>query len=72
MPDYRCYAIGLSGAILEARDISCIDDAAAIAAAKDAFGQQDVEVWQRERRIYRGAPPSATTRVDPGIGVPAK
>jgi hypothetical protein len=52
MTDYRYYLLGLSGSIRAARDITCGDDRAAVAAAYELFHPDDFEVWRRDQRIY--------------------
>jgi hypothetical protein len=57
MPDYRCYLITLTGSIWAAHDITCADDEAAIAKAKELYQPHKVEVWRGERRIYASGSP---------------
>jgi len=51
MTDYRAYLIGRNGHIQGFEPLSCVDDAAAIAAAKRLVGSHGVEVWQDARRV---------------------
>ena len=53
MPDYRCYPIMLSGWIDgPVQVIACIDDASAIAKAREMLPEQPFEVWLGARRVY--------------------
>jgi hypothetical protein len=53
MPDYRVYVIGSDGHFLRAIQLDCRDDAAAIESAKQLIDGNDIELWQRDRRIAR-------------------
>jgi hypothetical protein len=53
VPDYRAYIIGHDGRFTKAIALDCADDSAAIEAATQLINGQDVELWQRDRRIAR-------------------
>lgn len=52
MADYRCYLLDRSGSILEAHDLSCDDDQAAITRAHELFDPRGFEIWRGKRRLY--------------------
>jgi hypothetical protein len=51
--DYRAYIIGSDGRIQKSMELDCADDAEAIEKAKQFVDGQDIELWQRERRVAR-------------------
>jgi hypothetical protein len=53
MGDYRVYVIGSDGHFIEAIQLNCQDDTAAIESAKQFIDGHDIELWQRDRRIAR-------------------
>jgi hypothetical protein len=53
MQHYRVYFIGQDGRFLKTIDLSCADDGAAIESAKQLIDGNDLELWQRDRRIAR-------------------
>ena len=53
MAHYRAYFIGIDGLFVKSIDLDCVDDAAAIENAKQLVDGQDVELWQRDRRIQK-------------------
>jgi hypothetical protein len=64
---YRIYLTSDSGYFIGVREINCVTDAEAVAAARQFLGGCDLEVWHRGRRIARirkdeGAPPPKRDR----------
>jgi hypothetical protein len=53
MPYYRAYIIGQDGQFIEAINLDCADDAAAVESAKQIVNGHDVEVWQQDRMVTR-------------------
>ena len=53
MPDYRAYLIGFDGRFHKSVVLHAADEAAAIAAARQLIDGQDVELWERDRKIAR-------------------
>lgn len=51
MQEYRAYVLGPDGHIQDRVDIVCADDETAKEQAKRLVDGQDVELWQRDRRI---------------------
>lgn len=67
MPNYRAYIMGPDDSIQNFVVLECPDDDAAVAVASVLAAKDDVELWQRSRKIKRLAPsqlrrPKATTR----------
>jgi hypothetical protein len=50
---YRAYQIGPDGRIKSGVDLDCLDDEAAIEAAKQLIGEYDVELWHDSRIAAR-------------------
>jgi hypothetical protein len=48
---YRAYIIGRDGHFRKAIDLDCIDDEAAKQSARQLVNREDVELWQRDRKI---------------------
>jgi hypothetical protein len=53
MAYYRAYIIGLDGHFLEAVNLDCANDAAAIESGKQFVDGHDVEVWQEDRMVTK-------------------
>jgi hypothetical protein len=53
MSHYRAYIIGPDGHFIEAKDLDCANDTAAVEAAKKLVTVNDVEVWQADRLIMK-------------------
>jgi hypothetical protein len=53
MPYYRAYIIGQDGHFIEAINLDCADDAAAVDSAKQLVNGHDVELWQQDRMVTR-------------------
>lgn len=53
MSDYRVYVIDDHDHIAKRIDLDCADDNVAIEYAKQFINGQDIELWQRDRRIAR-------------------
>ena len=53
MPDYRAYMIGRDGTFVNAIEIDCADDEAAVESAKQMVDGYDIELWQLDRRVAR-------------------
>jgi len=51
MSEYRIYVIGSDGHFIEAIQLDCSDDKAAIESAKQFVNGHDIELWQRDRKI---------------------
>ncbi|MBV8682881.1 MAG: hypothetical protein JO111_08415 [Caulobacteraceae bacterium] len=51
MPDFRLYFLGRGGRIVEARDLECEDDEAAILAVEGQRDGRAMELWRRDRRV---------------------
>ena len=51
MLEYRAYKIGPDGHFFEAISFVCADDAEAIEKAKRLVNSNDVELWERARKI---------------------
>ena len=50
---YRVYVTSDSGYFIGVREINCVTDAEAVAAARQFLEGCDLEVWHRGRRIAR-------------------
>jgi hypothetical protein len=50
---YRVYLTSDSGYFIGVREINCVTDAEAVAAARQFLEGGDLEVWHRGRRIAR-------------------
>jgi len=59
MAHYRAYKIDAEGHIWKAVDLVVKDDAEAIEEAKRLVNGNDVELWQRDRKIARLKKPAA-------------
>jgi hypothetical protein len=53
MPEYRVCIIGSDGPFYNAVPLECADDTEAMEQAKQLVDGQDVELWQRDRKIAR-------------------
>ena len=53
MQHYRVYVIGRDGHFIRSIDLNCMDDSAAIEAAKQLIDGHDLELWQSDRKIAR-------------------
>ena len=53
MPDYRVYIIGSDGHFQRSVALECADDAEATEKAKQLVDGQDIELWQRDRKIAK-------------------
>jgi hypothetical protein len=53
MPDYRAYLIGTDGHYFKSVALDALDDAGAIAAARQLVDGHDIELWQRDRKIAK-------------------
>jgi hypothetical protein len=53
MPEYRAYIVGSDGHFLEAVELICDDDEAAIKQAETLVDGHDIELWQLDRRIKK-------------------
>ena len=53
MTFYRAYVIGQDGHFLEAVNLECASDAAAVEKAKQCINGHDVELWQGNRMITK-------------------
>jgi hypothetical protein len=51
MPEYRAYKIGSEGHFFEAVPLVCADDAEAMEKAKQLVTGNDVELWERTRKV---------------------
>jgi hypothetical protein len=51
MPEYRAYLIGSDGHFYKSIALHAPDEPAAIAAARQLVDGDDVELWQRDRKI---------------------
>ena len=49
--DFRLYFLGRGGRIVEARELECEDDDAAIMAVEGQRDGRAMELWRRDRRI---------------------
>jgi hypothetical protein len=65
--DYRVYIVGSDEHFIGVREIDAPDDKAALRKAKRYVDGQDVEVWQRERRIGRIASNERTKSQNPVV-----
>jgi hypothetical protein len=61
MAHYRAYLLGRDHRILEAVDLDCANDAAAIASPKQLHDVHHVEVWQGKRLLGKFAHRSQVT-----------
>jgi hypothetical protein len=48
---YRAYTIGEDGHIVQALNLDCKDDSAAVESAKQFVNGHDIEVWQEDRMV---------------------
>jgi hypothetical protein len=53
MSEYRVYLIGSDGHFIQAIQLNCADDKAAMESAKQFANGHDIELWQRDRQIAR-------------------
>jgi hypothetical protein len=53
VPHYRAYIIGRDGHFVEAINLDCAEDAAAIESARQFVDGHDVEVWQLDRMVTK-------------------
>ena len=53
MPEYRAYIIGSDGHFLDAVDLTCDDDEAAIKQAATLVDGHNIELWQLGRQIIK-------------------
>jgi hypothetical protein len=53
MPDYRAYALGPEGRIIQSYESVCTDDEAAKVRAKQYVDGHDIELWQLGRRVAK-------------------
>jgi hypothetical protein len=53
MPDFRLYFMDKRDRIVEARDLECEDDEAAIRTAESHKDGRAMELWRRARRVHR-------------------
>ena len=51
MLEYRAYIVGADGHFIEAVDLVCEDDHAAIEKAQALVDGHDVELWQLDRHV---------------------
>jgi hypothetical protein len=51
MPEYRVYIIGPDGHFVDSIALECADDMEATEQAKQLVDGNDVELWQRARKI---------------------
>jgi hypothetical protein len=65
--DYRVYIVGRDERFIGVREIDAPDDKAALRKAKRYVDGQDVEVWQRERRIGRIASDERSKGLNPVV-----
>jgi|HubBroStandDraft_6_1064221.scaffolds.fasta_scaffold613839_2 hypothetical protein len=65
--DYRVYIVGRDERFIGVREIDAPDDKAALRKAKRYVDGQDVEVWQRERRIGRIASNESSIGLNPVV-----
>jgi hypothetical protein len=56
MTNYRVYVIGIDGRFINAVQLDCADDKAAIESAKQFILDHDVELWSGDRFIIRLVP----------------
>jgi hypothetical protein len=53
MSIYRAYIVGRHSQFIGAVELDCVDDRAAIEAAKRLSCDHDVELWQMDRAVAR-------------------
>jgi hypothetical protein len=53
LPHYRTYIVGRDGHFIEAIDLDCVNDAAAVESSRRLLDGNDVEVWQGGRMVSR-------------------
>ncbi|MDT7810227.1 MAG: hypothetical protein QOJ42_143 [Acidobacteriaceae bacterium] len=53
MSYYRAYIIGQDGHFIEAINLDCTDDTAAVESVKRLVKDYDVEVWQEDRMVTK-------------------
>ena len=53
MSYYRAYIIGPDGHFIEAINLDCTDDTAAVESAKQLIKDHDIEVWQETRMVTK-------------------
>jgi hypothetical protein len=53
MPEYRAYIIGSDGHFVSSVPLECADDAVATKQAERLVDGQDIELWQRDRKVAR-------------------
>lgn len=51
MQEYRVYILGPDGHIKKCADVLCANEETAKESAKQLVDCQDVELWQRDRRV---------------------
>jgi hypothetical protein len=53
MPEYRAYILGSDGHFLDAVELTCHDDEAAIKQAATLVDGHNIELWQLDRQIIK-------------------
>jgi hypothetical protein len=53
MPYYRAYVLGSDGHFMDAINLDCANDAAAVESAKQLINGHDIEVWQEDRLVAK-------------------
>ena len=71
MIDYRAYLIGRNGHIQGYEPLTCEDDKAAIAAARQLISAHGVEVWQDARKVITLGVPTPLYRSSHSASRPA-
>jgi hypothetical protein len=51
MPEYRVYIVDSDGHFQRSVPLDCADDSQAMEQVKQRFDGQDVELWQRARKV---------------------
>ncbi|HEY2050967.1 MAG TPA: hypothetical protein VGH03_16635 [Caulobacteraceae bacterium] len=51
IPDFRLYFLNQRDHIVEARNLECVDDEAAVEAVESHRDGRAMELWRRDRRI---------------------
>jgi hypothetical protein len=53
MKEYRAYTVGLEGRLVSYEQMTCFDDAEAVAGAQHLLRNHDMELWSGGRLVMR-------------------
>jgi hypothetical protein len=56
MTEYRAYTVGLEGRLVSYEQMTCLNDAEAVAEAQQLLRKRNMELWSGGRLVMRLAP----------------